>query len=92
MERIRDFPRVEHLILSTNGTLATEAKMERICQYVDEIHVSLDAMQAFDLADITGLSQCMNEILGCLWSASSKGIRTRVNCMLIDGIQNMSRC
>jgi len=84
LERIRDYPRVEKLILSTNGSLMTEGVREEVNQYIDEIHVSIDAMQAFDFANICGMSQCMNEIFQCVWTACAAGIQTRITCMLIE--------
>lgn len=84
MERIRDFPRVEKLILSTNGSLIHEAELKEIIKYTDEVHVSLDAAQAFDLKDICGLGQCMNEILNCAWSSCSADKKVRITCMMLQ--------
>lgn len=87
LENIWDHPRVERLILSTNGSLPTQQELDEILTYVDEIHVSLDAMQAFDLAEICGTGQVMKNIIHTAWTACTRGIKTRLTTVLIDQIR-----
>lgn len=82
LEQIREYPRVEKLVFSTNASLAREPLLGELLKLIDEIHISLDATQAFDLQEICGLGQCMNEIMNCAWASCSAGKKTRITCVM----------
>jgi len=84
LEWIRFFSAVDRVILSTNGSLLKPDVLQEVLKYIDGIHISLDANQAYDLQEITGLGECMNEILNAAWTASSLGIQTRITAMMIE--------
>lgn len=85
LENLKKLPTTEQVTLTTNGTLLSEYLPELKRIGLDGINISLDTLDEYTFAQITGrpeFSKVMEAVVAC----QASGIRTKINSVLLKGI------
>lgn len=81
---LHQIPGVEEVGLSTNGLLLTPLIPELVAAGLRSVNVSLDALSPATYARVTGGR--IEPVLTALRAASDAGIRVKINCVLMRGV------
>lgn len=69
--------------VTTNGTMLSDALPRLMQAGVDGVNISLDALNAVLYQSITGFDRA-GDVLKAIIQCAQSGIRTKVNCVLLD--------
>lgn len=84
LRRMKSLPGVEQVTLTTNG-LYLEPLLPQMAEMgLDGINISIDAADPAVYAAITGFD-CLDSVLRAIEASVSSGIKTKLNCVLLEG-------
>lgn len=81
--RLKAEPGIACVTVTTNGTMLRNMLPDLKQAGVDGVNISLDAADAKKYREITSVD-CAQEVLAAVRECASIGIRTKVNCVLLD--------
>ncbi len=81
--RLKAQPGVECVTVTTNGTMLSGVLSELISAGIDGVNISVDAADAEKYKAITGAGMAA-EVLAVVAQCAKSGIRTKVNCVMLD--------
>ena len=83
MESLKAMKGVRSVTLTTNGLLLSDALPDLVRMGINGINISLDTLDAAQYRQITGVDG-LSRVLQALDQSIASGIRTKVNCVLMD--------
>ena len=84
---LKETPGVEHVTLTTNGTLLAPVLDDLSKIKIDGINISLDSLNADTYIEITG-DDSLDVVLNALDKAVSAGLKVKINCVPMRGIND----
>jgi len=81
--RLKSEPGIKCVTVTTNGTLLKDELPKLKQAGIDGINISLDSADALKYQEITGADHG-NKVIGIIMQCADIGIRTKVNCVLLD--------
>lgn len=80
IRELKALPGVEHVTLTTNGVLLSDALEELAEAGIDGINISLDTLDPAQYARITG-RDAFDRVMAGLRAALDRGVQVKVNCV-----------
>lgn len=87
LRKLKSMPGTEQVTLTTNGVLLKEALPELLDLGIDGANISLDTMNADTFRKLTDRDE-FDHVFNSLLACQASGIRTKVNSVLIKGIND----
>ncbi|MDP4110223.1 MAG: GTP 3',8-cyclase MoaA [Bacillota bacterium] len=82
---LKKIPRISSVTLTTNGQLLSDYLPKLKEAGVDGVNVSVDSLKPEVYKTITG-SEGLNRVLEAVYACSDAGIRTKINCVTMEGV------